>query len=48
MQQLVLDGRALRGIHGEDLPGDRPVALYAPESVLVLAQAGGQDQRCAG
>ena len=47
-QQLVLDGKALRGIHGEELPGVRFVALYAPEAGLVLAQAGGQDQGAAG
>lgn len=47
-EQLVLDGKALRGIHGEELPGVRLVALYAPEAGLVLAQAGGQDQRGAG
>jgi hypothetical protein len=47
-QQLVLDGKALRGIHGEELPGVRLVALYAAEAGLVLAQAGGQDQRGAG
>lgn len=45
---LVLDGKALRGIHGEELPGVRLVAVYAPEAGLVLAQAGGQDQRRAG
>jgi hypothetical protein len=43
-QQLVLDGKALRGIHGEELPGVRLVALYAPEAGQVLAQTGGQDQ----
>jgi DDE family transposase len=47
-KQLVLDGKALRGIHGEELPGVRLVALYAPEAGLVLAQAGGQDQGGAG
>lgn len=47
-QHLVLDGKALRGIHGEELPGVRLVALYAPEAGLVLAQAGGQDPRGAG
>jgi hypothetical protein len=49
-RQLVLDGKALRGIHGEELPGVRLVALalYAPEASLVLAQAGGQDPRRAG
>ncbi len=46
--QLVLDGKALRGIHGEELPGVRLVALYAPEAGLVLAQSGGQDQGGAG
>ena len=44
-RQLVLDGKALRGIHGEELPGVRLVALYAPTAGLVLAQAGGQDPR---
>jgi DDE_Tnp_1-associated len=43
-QQLVLDGKALRGMHGEELPGVRLVALYVPAAGLVLAQAGGQDQ----
>jgi hypothetical protein len=43
-QQVVLDGKALRGIHGEELPGVRLVAVYAPEAGLVLAQAGGQDR----
>lgn len=47
-QQLALDGKALRGIHGEELPGVRLVAVYAPEAGLVLAQAGGQDPRGAG
>lgn len=47
-QHLVLDGKALRGIHGEELPGVRLVALYAPEAGLVLAQAGGQDHGGAG
>ncbi len=47
-RHLVLDGKALRGLHGEELPGVRLVAVYAPEAGLVLAQAGGQDQRGAG
>jgi hypothetical protein len=42
-QQLVLDGKALRGIHGEEVPGVRLVALDAPAAGQVLAQAGGQD-----
>jgi hypothetical protein len=47
-QRLVLDGKALRGIHGEELPGVRLVAFSGPEAGLALAQAGGQDQRGAG
>jgi hypothetical protein len=47
-RQVVLDGKALRGIHGDELPGVRLVAVYAPEAGLVLAQAGGQDQRGTG
>jgi hypothetical protein len=47
-RQVVLDGKALRGIHGEELPGVRLVALYAPDAGLALAQAGGQDPRGAG
>jgi hypothetical protein len=44
-RQLVLDGKALRGVHGAEVPGVRLVAVYAPAAGLVLAQAGGQDQR---
>ena len=35
-RHLVRDGTALRGIHGDELPGVRLVALYAPEAGLVL------------
>src|SRR5258708_16502870 len=41
-RQVILDGKALRGIHGEELPGVRLVAIYAPAAGLVLAQAGGR------
>ncbi len=47
-RHLVLDGKALRGIHGDELPGVRLVAVYAPQAGLVLAQAGGQDPGGAG
>ena len=40
---LALDGKGLRGIHGEELPGVRLVALYDVPAGLVLAQKGGQD-----
>ncbi len=43
IQAIALDGKALRGIHGEELPGVRLVAAYDVETGLVLAQAGGQD-----
>lgn len=39
---IAIDGKALRGIHGEELPGVRLVAGYMDEAGLVLAQAGGQ------
>jgi hypothetical protein len=38
---IAIDGKALRGIHGEALPGVDLVAAYATEAGLVLAQAGG-------
>jgi hypothetical protein len=41
-RRIALDGKALRGIHGEELPGVRLVAAYADEAGLVLAQSGGQ------
>lgn len=43
---LALDGKGLRGIHGqhgEEVPGVRLVALYDVQAGLVLAQTGGQD-----
>ena len=42
-RRIAVDGKALRGIHGEELPGVRLVAAYADEAGLVLAQSGGQD-----
>lgn len=41
---LAIDGKGLRGIHGEELPGVRLVAVYEVAAGRVLAQAGGQDQ----
>ena len=37
---ITIDGKALRGIHGRELPGVRLVAAYAGESGLVLGQKG--------
>lgn len=39
---IAIDGKGLRGIHGEELPGVRLVAAYMDEAGLVLAQVGGQ------
>jgi hypothetical protein len=41
---IAIDGKALRGIHGEELPGVRLVAAYIDEAGLVLAQTGGPDR----
>jgi hypothetical protein len=41
-EAIALDGKALRGIHGEELPGVRLVAAYSDWAGLVLAQSGGQ------
>jgi hypothetical protein len=43
-EAIAIDGKALRGIHGEELPGVRLVAAYAHEAGLVLAQLGGKDR----
>lgn len=41
---IAIDGKGLRGIHGEELPGVRLVAAYADGAGLVLAQSGGRDR----
>jgi hypothetical protein len=41
-EAIAIDGKALRGIHGEELPGVRLVAAYSDRAGRVLAQAGGQ------
>ncbi len=46
-EAIAIDGKGLRGIHGEELLGVRLVAAYSDGAGLVLAQSGGQD-RCAG
>jgi hypothetical protein len=43
-EAVALDGKALRGIHGEELPGVRLVAAYCDRVGLVLAQSGGKDR----
>ena len=39
---IAIDGKGLRGIHGEELPGVRLVAASADDASLVLAQKGGE------
>jgi hypothetical protein len=46
--RLAIDGKGLRGIHGEELPGVRLVAAYCDEAGLVLAQKGGPDRHAGG
>ena len=41
-EAIAIDGKGLKGIHGEELPGVRLVAAYAPKTGLVLAQKGGK------
>ncbi len=45
---IAVDGKALRGIHGEELPGVQLVAAYAHVAGLVLGQSGGKGQRQGG
>jgi hypothetical protein len=47
-EAIAIDGKGLRGIHGEELPGVRLVAGYADGAGLVLAQAGGKHQGAGG
>lgn len=41
-EDIAIDGKSLRGIHGEELPGVHLVAAYAQKAGLVLAQKGGR------
>ncbi len=41
-EAIAIDGKSLRGIHGEELPGVHLVAAYAQGAGLVLAQKGGR------
>ena len=41
-EAIAIDGKGLRGIHGEEVAGVRLVAAYADKAGLVLAQKGGQ------
>ena len=41
-EAIAVDGKALRGIHGDELPGVRLVAAYAHRSGLGVGQKGGE------
>ncbi len=45
---IAVDGKTLRGIHGEELPGVQLVAAYAHNAGLVLGQSGGKGRRQGG
>jgi len=42
-EAIAIDGKGLRGIHGEELPGVRLAAAYADGPGLVLGQSGGKE-----
>ncbi|HEY7122968.1 MAG TPA: ISAs1 family transposase [Ktedonobacterales bacterium] len=47
---LAIDGKTVRGLHGEELPGVHLVAAFAHQTRIVLAQVrtGGKGQELAG
>ena len=47
-EAIAIDGKALRGIHGDQIPGVRLVAAYIHELGLVVGQKGGTAQRREG
>lgn|SRR5271166_4321835 len=49
-EALAIDGKTLRGIHGEEIPGVHLVAAYAHQTRVVLAEAetGGKGHELAG
>ncbi len=42
-EAIAIDGKGLRGIHGEELPAVHLVAAYAQWTGIVLGQRGGKD-----
>ena len=48
VRTIAVDGKALRGSHGEQVPGVDLVAGYADAAGLVLAQAGVRREQQAG
>ena len=48
VEAIAIDGKGLRGIHGEELPGVRLVAAFADGPGVVLGQSGGKGQGARG
>ena len=44
-EAIAIDGKALRGIHGDQIPGVRLVAAYTHELGVVVGQKGGIARR---
>lgn len=44
-EAVALDGKSLRGLHGDEVPGVHLVAAYLHGAGRVLAQSGGRDQQ---
>ena len=44
-EAIAIDGKALRGIHGDQIHGVRLVAAYTHELGLVVGQKGGTARR---
>ncbi len=44
-EAIAVDGKALRGIHGDQIPGVRLVAAYTHELGLVVGQKGGRSAK---
>jgi hypothetical protein len=44
-EAIAIDGKGLRGIHGEELPSVHLVAAYGQWTGIVLGQKGGKNQR---
>lgn len=47
-EAIAVDGKALRGIHGDQIPGVRLVAAYTHELGVVVGQKGGSARRSEG
>lgn len=46
-EAIAIDGKALRGIHGEELPGVKLVSAYSHHRGVVVGQKGGQSTKSA-